>query len=123
MNNETAVICNWIRNNCLQDSPATQLSGGTLLLEEIGLDSLEIVRLVNFLEDEFNISVDVEELVPENFESVDRVVAMLTGLTRAESAALVSSSLLITCSVWLVLLLSLCEVPLLVEADTKAPVI
>ena len=77
MNNETAVICNWIRNNCLQDSPATQLSGGTLLLEEIGLDSLEIVRLVNFLEDEFKISVDVEELVPENFESVDRVVAMV----------------------------------------------
>jgi acyl carrier protein len=77
MNNEATIIIDWIRNNCLQDAPDTHLSGGTLLLDEVGLDSLEIVRLVNFLEDEFQISVDVEELVPENFESVDRVLAMV----------------------------------------------
>jgi len=85
MNNETAVICNWIRNNCLKDKPEMQLSGETLLLEAVGLDSLEIVRLVNFLEDEFNVSVDVEELVPENFESVDRVVAMVQRILARQS--------------------------------------
>ena|SRR5437867_2509142 len=85
MNNETTIICNWIRNNCLQDAPDTHLSGGTRLLDEVGLDSLEIVRLVNFLEDEFNVSVDVEELVPENFESVDRVVAMVQRILARQS--------------------------------------
>jgi len=77
MNTESTTISEWIRNNCLKASPDTELSGGTLLLEEVGLDSLEIVRLVNFVEDEFQISVDVEELVPENFETLDRVVAMV----------------------------------------------
>lgn len=77
MNTESTIISEWIRNNCLKASPDTQLSGGTRLLEEVGLDSLEIVRLVNFVEDEFQISVDVEELVPENFETLDRVVAMV----------------------------------------------
>jgi D-alanine--poly(phosphoribitol) ligase subunit 2 len=77
MNTESTTISEWIRNNCLKASPDTQLSGGTRLLEEVGLDSLEIVRLVNFVEDEFQISVDVEELVPENFETLDRVVAMV----------------------------------------------
>jgi D-alanine--poly(phosphoribitol) ligase subunit 2 len=77
MNTESATISEWIRNNCPNVSPDTQLSSGTLLLEEVGLDSLEIVRLVNFVEDEFQISVDVEELVPENFETLDRVVAMV----------------------------------------------
>lgn len=77
MNTESVTISEWIRNNCPNATPDTQLSGGTLLLEEVGLDSLEIVRLVNFVEDEFQISVDVEELVPENFETLDRVVAMV----------------------------------------------
>jgi hypothetical protein len=51
MNNENTITIDWIHDNCLQDATNTQLSGGTLLLDEVGLDSLEIVRLVSFLAD------------------------------------------------------------------------
>jgi D-alanine--poly(phosphoribitol) ligase subunit 2 len=91
MNTESTTIGEWIRNNCLKASPDTQLSGGTRLLEEVGLDSLEIVRLVNFVEDEFQISVDVEELVPENFETLDRVVAMVQRM-RAQQTEMSTST-------------------------------
>ena len=38
------------------------------------LDSLGILDLVHFLEEEFSIQVSDEDLVPENFESLSTVV-------------------------------------------------
>ena len=46
-------------------------------LEEGLIDSTGILELVNFLEEEFEIAVDDEELVPENLDSVNNVVAYL----------------------------------------------
>jgi acyl carrier protein len=39
--------------------------------------------LVSFLESHFGIFVDVEELVPENFETVSAVVAMVERIRRS----------------------------------------
>lgn len=43
------------------------------LLESGIIDSLGILDLVSFLEQEFTIAVADDELIPENFESVDRL--------------------------------------------------
>lgn len=43
------------------------------LLESGIIDSLGILDLVSFLEQEFAIAVADDELLPENFESVDRL--------------------------------------------------
>lgn len=43
------------------------------LLESGIIDSLGILDLVSFLEQEFGIMVGDDELIPENFESVDRL--------------------------------------------------
>ncbi len=43
-------------------------------LETGMLDSLGILDLVHFLETDFSISVSDDELLPENFESLDTVV-------------------------------------------------
>jgi acyl carrier protein len=40
------------------------------LLDASVLDSLDILRLVAFLEDRFSIEVDDEDLVPEHFETI-----------------------------------------------------
>ena len=42
-------------------------------LEEGLIDSTGVLELVNFLEEEFNITVDDEELVPENLDSINNV--------------------------------------------------
>jgi acyl carrier protein len=57
------------RKQRLQDSDA--------LLESGILDSLGILDLVSFLELEFSITVADDELVPENFQSVERIVAFV----------------------------------------------
>lgn len=43
------------------------------------LDSFDIVSLVQDLNDEFDIDVDVDELVPENFNSLEAMVELVEG--------------------------------------------
>lgn len=49
----------------------------TSFLDDGIIDSTGVLELVNFLEEEFSISVQDEELVPENFDSINNVVAYL----------------------------------------------
>jgi acyl carrier protein len=47
------------------------------LLESGILDSLSIMRLVLFLEQQFGVKVSPEEVVPKNFRSIDSICAYL----------------------------------------------
>ena len=49
------------------------------LLEGEVIDSLGIVELISFLEGKYGIKVGDEDLDPENFRSVDRIVAFVEG--------------------------------------------
>ena len=53
------------------------LKNDTSFLDDGVIDSTGILELVNFLEEEFSISVDDEELIPENLDSIDNVVSYL----------------------------------------------
>ena len=44
------------------------------------LESLDIVSLVSELTDEFDITIRPKDLVPENFNSVDAMLALITKL-------------------------------------------
>jgi len=54
-----------------------QLKDTDALLESGILDSLGVLDLVHFIEREFSIIVADEELVPENFQTVDRIAASI----------------------------------------------
>ena len=47
-------------------------------LDEGIIDSTGILELVSYLEEEFGIRIEDEELVPENLDSINNVVAYLT---------------------------------------------
>jgi acyl carrier protein len=53
------------------------LNDDTSFLDEGIIDSTGILELVSFVEEEFSISVEDEELVPENLDSINNVVAYL----------------------------------------------
>ena len=53
------------------------LENNTSFLDEGIIDSTGILELVSFLEEEFSITVDDEELVPENLDSINNVTAYL----------------------------------------------
>ena len=53
------------------------LTDDSSFLEEGIIDSTGILELVSYLEEEFSISVDDEELIPENLDSIKNVVGYL----------------------------------------------
>lgn len=46
-------------------------------LDEGIIDSTGILELVNFIEEEYSVTVDDEELLPENLDSINNVVTYL----------------------------------------------
>jgi acyl carrier protein len=56
----------------------TPLTRETHLIEEEMLDSVELLQLVMELETTYGIEIPLEELAPENFESVGAVTALVT---------------------------------------------
>ena len=53
------------------------LENNSSFLEEGILDSTGILELVGFIEEEFNITVKDEELIPEYLDSINNVTAYL----------------------------------------------
>ena len=53
------------------------LEDNTSFLDEGIIDSTGILELVSFLEEEFSITVEDEELIPENLDSINNVTAYL----------------------------------------------
>ena len=53
---------------------------GDSLVESGLLDSFQIVDLVGMLEEEFDIEIDAELVVVENFETKEAIIKMLEGI-------------------------------------------
>ena len=53
------------------------LKDETSFLEEGIIDSTGILELVTFLEEKFSITIEDEELVPENLDSINNVTTFL----------------------------------------------
>ena len=53
------------------------LKEDTSFLEEGIIDSTGVLEMVDFLEEEFGISIEDEELIPENLDSLKNIAAYL----------------------------------------------
>jgi acyl carrier protein len=50
-----------------------------LLGRGIGLDSIEVLQLVTAIEKEFDVTIDDDELLPEQFRSVGNLITFIEG--------------------------------------------
>ncbi len=60
--------------------PDIDFSQTNLLVEDGILDSFDIVMLVGELNEAYDIKIGVEDLVPENFNSVDSIMNLINRL-------------------------------------------
>ena len=67
----------FIIENFLFGNDNATLDDGESFLDSGIIDSTGILEVVGFLEDEFEFEVMDEELVPDNFDSVDKLVAYI----------------------------------------------
>ena len=67
----------FIIENFLFGNENASLDDGESFLESGIVDSTGILEVVGFLEDEFGFEVTDEELVPDNFDSIDKLVTYI----------------------------------------------
>ena len=65
-----------LEKNC----PGIDFRGSDALIDDGILDSLDLVTIVSALMDAYDITITVDELLPENFNSVEAIYALVERL-------------------------------------------
>lgn len=68
----------FIFENFLFDADEGELQNDSSFLDQGIIDSTGVLELVEWLEDEFDLSVDDDELIPENLDSVNSLADFIT---------------------------------------------
>ena len=62
--------------------PSKNLEGVTDIIEGGYLDSFELITLISGLTETFGIVIDIDDINPDNFNSVDAMAAMVDRLRK-----------------------------------------
>ena len=79
-----ARIRGYILENLLFTDDPSQLPDDASLLDRGIIDSTGVLEIVLFLEEQFGIKVKDSDMLPENFDTVDRMVQFVARLTGAQ---------------------------------------
>ncbi len=72
-------IREYIVNNCLFGDAGSLEDEDASLIQNGIIDSTGVLELIAFLEAKYDIEVDNEEVLPENLDSVNKIVRFLAG--------------------------------------------
>lgn len=67
-------VRNFVADNFLFGEDPASLQNDDSFLETGIIDSTGVLELVAFIEDQYSVEVDDDELVPENLDSIDRLI-------------------------------------------------
>ena len=56
-----------------------EFADGESLLEAGVVDSVTMIDLITFLESKYEVAVDEDDMIPENFDTVDAIVSFVSG--------------------------------------------
>ena len=68
-----------ILKNNIEELEGVEISGSTQLITSGYIDSFDIINVISLLEQEFNTSIDLEDIELEQFDTVDSICAILEG--------------------------------------------
>ncbi len=74
---ETQAIRSFIMENYLFTDDEKALSNDDSFLEMGILDSTGMLEVIYFLEDDFSIKIEDDEMIPENLDSVNNIIRFL----------------------------------------------
>lgn len=71
------LIKQFIQSELLYDKDSVNLEKKDSLIETGVIDSLGIVKLLAFLEETFSIRISDDELIPQNFETIETISLLI----------------------------------------------
>jgi len=71
-------IENLVKSIC----PDEDFSSSSDFVEDLLIDSLDVIRIVAELEKKFSISIDGNDIVPENFSSFDSLESLVRSFSK-----------------------------------------
>lgn len=75
--NAQTVIEKYLLSNHLSESVRERIDPGESLFALGVLDSLRFLQLIAFVQDEFSVTIDDDDVVSENFETLDAIAALI----------------------------------------------
>jgi len=77
MSSIEAKIRDYILENYLFTDEQSELNSSDSFLDKGIIDSTGIMEVIMFLDEEFGVSVEDDEMIPENLDSVDNLVKFI----------------------------------------------
>jgi acyl carrier protein len=77
--NTEALLKRFIIDELLVGDSRIQVTNDASLLSSGVIDSLSLIRLINFIEEQFHVTIEDEEVVPENFETINALLVLING--------------------------------------------
>ena len=72
------VLKQFVAEELVRESSLEGLDENQSLLESGIIDSMGILLLVSFIEEKFKIKIEAEDLIPENFNSLNSITCMIS---------------------------------------------
>jgi acyl carrier protein len=85
--NTREALRQYVLENCLFTDDGSKLKDGESFLETGLLDSTGILEIILFVEETFGIKVKDEEMLPDNLDSIDSLVAFVARKQSEQGAA------------------------------------
>ena len=74
---QAQAITSYLKDEILQGDSSVEITPQLNLLECGILDSLTLLRLVQFIQAQFQVKVEGADMVPDNFSSIEGMVALI----------------------------------------------
>lgn len=74
------LIRNFIFSNLIKRSEHKKITDNDNIIKEGIIDSLGLMHLINYIEETFSLKIDDEELIPDNFETVEVISSLIRRL-------------------------------------------
>lgn len=71
------IVKEYIISELMVGERGANLDDAYSLIENGVLDSLGIMKLIHFIEERFSFSIEDEDILPENFESIEYIVKFI----------------------------------------------
>lgn len=75
------ILHDYIMQEIAYDQPDLMLTSDIHLVEKGIVDSMDILRLINFIEEQFGFDLAPEDLMIENFSTIDAITQFVLGKT------------------------------------------